>query len=268
MIARPLNNLLKKNSLFVWTADHIEAFEVLKQALTSAPVLAMPDFTQQFCIETDTSNLGVGYVLLQKGHPLAFISKPFGPKTQGLSTYEKGYMGIVIRVDQWRSYLQQAEFLIFTDQKSLVHLNEQMLNTPWHQKIFTKLIGLQYKIVYKKGTDNGAASALSRRAYPSSQVMAVFVCTPTWIIEVLQSYQGDDFSSALVAKLYIDPAYVPYFTLRVGLLRYKTKIWVGAQDTLHEKIIVVLHSSPLGGHSGIPVGEEVEVVFCLERNEA
>jgi hypothetical protein len=70
-------------------------------------------------------------VLLQQGHPLAFISKPLGLKTQGLSTYEKEYLAIVIAVDHWHPYLQQAEFLIFTDQKSLVHLNEQRLNTPW-----------------------------------------------------------------------------------------------------------------------------------------
>lgn len=129
IIARPLNTLLTNNALFVWTTDHTKAFQVLKQALTSAPILAMPDFTQQFCIETDASNMGVGVVLLQKGHPLAFIGKSLGPKTQGLSTYEKEYKAIVIVVDQWRSYLQHAEFLMFTDQKSLVHLNEQRLNT-------------------------------------------------------------------------------------------------------------------------------------------
>jgi len=78
----------------------------LKQALISAPVLAMPDFSIPFCLETYASNLGVGAVLLQNGHPLAFISKPLGLKTQGLSTYEKEYLAIVIAIDQWRSYLQ------------------------------------------------------------------------------------------------------------------------------------------------------------------
>jgi hypothetical protein len=66
----------------------------------------MSDFYVPFCIETDASNAGVGVVLLQKGHPLAFISKPLGPKTKGLSTYEKEYLAILIVVDQWRQYLQ------------------------------------------------------------------------------------------------------------------------------------------------------------------
>lgn len=102
---------------------------MLKSALFSAPVLAMPDFSKVFCIETYASNVGVGAVLVQDGHPLAFISKPLGLKTRGLSTYEKEYLAILIAIDQWRQYLQHAEFFIYTDQKSLVHLNEQRLNT-------------------------------------------------------------------------------------------------------------------------------------------
>lgn len=62
----------------MWTQEHEEAFAALKKALTSAPVLAIPDFVKQFCIETDASKSGVGAVLLQEGHPLAFISKPLG----------------------------------------------------------------------------------------------------------------------------------------------------------------------------------------------
>lgn len=93
IISKPLIALLKKNSLFVWTSEHTTAFDTLKHCLSSAPVLALPDFTQQFCIKTDASNLGVGTVLLQKGHPLAFLSCALGPKNQGLSAYEKGIHG-------------------------------------------------------------------------------------------------------------------------------------------------------------------------------
>jgi hypothetical protein len=59
-----------------------------------------------------------------------------------LSAYEKEYMAILLVVEQWRSSLQLAEFLIFTDQWSLVHLTDQRLNTAWKQKVFTKLLGL------------------------------------------------------------------------------------------------------------------------------
>jgi hypothetical protein len=87
--------------------------------------LAIPNFAKLFAIETDSCQSGVGAILLQEGHPLAYVSKPLGPKTQGLSIYEKEYLAILIAIEQWRSYLQLAKFIIYTDQKSLTHLNGQ-----------------------------------------------------------------------------------------------------------------------------------------------
>lgn len=69
-------------------------------------------------------------MLLQEGHPIAFVSKSLGPRTHGLSTYKKEYLAILVAVDQWRSYLQHAEFIIFTDQRSFMHLIDQKLHTP------------------------------------------------------------------------------------------------------------------------------------------
>ena len=183
MISRPLTNLLKKGALFVWTKVHEQSFLALKTALTSAPVLAMPNFSKPFVIKTDASGTGVGAVLMQQGHPLAFLSKSLSPRLQGLSMYEKEYLAILMAVEQWRSYLQLAEFHILTDHKSLVQLEDQRLHTSWQQKVFTKLLGLQYRIVYKKGVDNGAADALSRALV--LQCVAMSVCQPEWLLEVL-----------------------------------------------------------------------------------
>lgn len=89
IIAKPLTELLKKGIPFHWIKLEAKSFEALKLALISAPVLALPDFQKPFCIETDASGIGVGAVLMQGGHPLAFFSKALGPRSQGLSTYGK-----------------------------------------------------------------------------------------------------------------------------------------------------------------------------------
>lgn len=83
-----------------------------------------------------------------------------------------------------------SEFYIHTDQKSLIHLNEQRLHTPWQQKIFIKLLGLQYKVIYKKGVDNCAADALSR--CPAAEpLMAITTVTPQWLLDIQHSNQSD-----------------------------------------------------------------------------
>jgi hypothetical protein len=89
MISRPLIDLLKKTSLFVWTHDQDMAFQILKHALVHALVLALPDFSKVFHIETNACEYGVDVVLMQEGHLVAFVSKALGQRLCGLSTYEK-----------------------------------------------------------------------------------------------------------------------------------------------------------------------------------
>jgi hypothetical protein len=100
IIAKPLTNLLKKDQMFVWIDQHAEAFQLLKNTLLSAPVLALPDFSQPFHIDTDASGSGIGVVLHQNGHPLAFINKPLRQRNQGLTAYEKEYLAILMAMDQ------------------------------------------------------------------------------------------------------------------------------------------------------------------------
>jgi hypothetical protein len=119
--------LLKKGALFVWTPSHQQAFEALKSSLVSALVLALSDFTKPFQLQTDACDTGVSAVLLQDGHPLAFVTKALAPRTKSLSTYEKEFFAILVVVEQWRSYLQHSELTIFFDQLNLMHIIDQRL---------------------------------------------------------------------------------------------------------------------------------------------
>lgn len=115
---------------------------LLKQALMEAPVLAIPDFSKKFLLETDASDTGFGAVLMQKGHPIAYLSKPVCTKNLGLSTYEKERMAIILAVDKWRAYLQHQPFVIKTDHRSLLFLTEQRANTKLQHKALLKLMDL------------------------------------------------------------------------------------------------------------------------------
>jgi hypothetical protein len=83
----------------VWTELADQSFNALKTALAQAPVLAIPNFSKSFTIETDASGGGVGAVLQQEGHPVAYISRALGPKNMGLSIYEKECLAILFAVE-------------------------------------------------------------------------------------------------------------------------------------------------------------------------
>ena len=93
-IAAPLTALLKKEG-FMWNDDAEAAFSALKGAVTSAPVLALPDFTKPFVVECDASMYGFGVVLVQDGHPIVFFSHPVAPCHRSLTAYEQELIGLV-----------------------------------------------------------------------------------------------------------------------------------------------------------------------------
>ncbi|XP_056850923.1 uncharacterized protein LOC108825184 [Raphanus sativus] len=104
IIARPLTIMLRKDG-FAWNTEASDAFHLLKQALISAPVLALPDFSKTFIVETDASNTGIGAILMQDNHPVCYISRALGPRHQGLSVYEKELLAVVHAVQTWNPYL-------------------------------------------------------------------------------------------------------------------------------------------------------------------
>jgi len=117
-LASPLTELLK-SSMFTWNTNAEEAFTKLKNILTTAPVLSLHNFAIPFVVETDASNIAIGVVLSQEGHPIAFFGKKLCPKMQASSTYVKEMLAITKAVKKWRHYLIGTHFTVITDQQSL-----------------------------------------------------------------------------------------------------------------------------------------------------
>ncbi|GJR54675.1 putative mitochondrial protein [Tanacetum coccineum] len=161
MISYPLTKLLRKNA-FVWNKEAEQVFVQLKEAMMAAPVLKLPNFEEDFVVETDASGAGIGAVLKQQGHQVAYLSKALSPKHQLLSTYEKEFLTVLQALDKWIGYLLDRHFKIKTDHLSLKYLLDQRISTPTLIKWLPKLMGFYYEIEYKRGKYNVAADALSR----------------------------------------------------------------------------------------------------------
>ena len=162
-LAAPLNEVLKKNVGFKWGEKQEEAFNVLKQKLTNAPILALPNFQKSFEIECDASNVGIGAVLMQEGHPIAYFSEKLSGPTLNYSTYDKELYALVRALKTWQHYLYPKEFVIHSDHESLKYIKGQGKLNKRHAKWVEFLEQFPYVIKHKKGKGNIVADALSRR---------------------------------------------------------------------------------------------------------
>ena len=85
------------------------------------------------------------------------------------------------------------------------------------------------------------------------QCVAMSVCQPAWLLEVLQSYDSDPVTQELLAKLSDTSVSTPNYTLQDGLIRYKGHLWIGNDAALRLQLLQAMHASAVGGHSGVPV---------------
>ena len=169
-ISTPLTNLTKKAVGFHWGPAEEAAFEKLKSAMISAPVLSTPDTGKPYTVYVDASGIATGGVLLQadeqnKLHPLAFINKKLQPAELNYIVGELEMLAIVHALQAWRCFLEGAEFTIWTDHSNLTSfITSPTLNgrqSRWASFVQQFLPGMTMR--YKKGEEN-MADALSRRA--------------------------------------------------------------------------------------------------------
>ncbi|GJV00143.1 retrotransposon-related protein [Tanacetum coccineum] len=249
-IAKPLTQLLKKDS-FKWNSEAEKAFQHLKQAMITPPILALPDFSSTFIIETDASSQGIGVVLMQHGHPIAFIRKTLSPKNLMLSTYERVLLVVIHAVQKWNNYLLDKHFIIKTDQESLKYLLEHKLTTHFQQKWVSKLLGFDYEIQYKKGVENKVADALSR-VHSGELLSLLLTSVDSQLLDSIKAtWNSDPVLHKLISELQLNPSSHSRYQWTGKELRRNNKLVIGNDTTLKQKLLHWMHNSPQGGHSGI-----------------
>jgi hypothetical protein len=148
---------------------------VVKQKLTNAPLLALPNFTKTFEIKCDASGIGIGTVLMQEGQPTAYFSEKLSGAALNYPIYDKELYALIWALETWQHYLWHRQFVIHGDHEFLKHLKGQhKLNK--RQVRWVKFIEtFPYIIRYKKGKENVVAVALSRRYVLLSTLDAKFL---------------------------------------------------------------------------------------------
>ena len=224
-IAKPLSNLLKKNTPFLWSDECEKAFIELKNRLSSAPVLTYPNFESPFFIETDASNQGIGAVLSQKDEetgklkPIAFASRLLKNAELNYTVTEKEALAIVWALKKFRYTIYGYEVVAITDHQPLLGLFGRTLppGRLGRWAILIQEFGLSLK--YKPGALNKVPDALSR--YPieteetqepnttalvssETEMKKVLVKqpVPAWTVEELKIAQrSDDKISKIITYL-------------------------------------------------------------------
>ncbi|GBP16026.1 Retrovirus-related Pol polyprotein from transposon 297 [Eumeta japonica] len=175
-MAGPLTDCLsKRQGKFCLSSEAIESFEKLKLALSSAPVLAQPDFSREFVIQCDASRIGVGGVLFQVDNennerPISFVSQKLNRAQRNYTVTELECLAAVVCVKRFRPYIEGSHFRIITDHSSLKWLMTQKDLSGRLARWSLKLQGFDFQMEHRKGTQNIVPDALSRFDIDSVEV--------------------------------------------------------------------------------------------------
>lgn len=169
-IARPLHDQTKTKKKIPWTQQTTESFETLKKLLTTAPVLARPDFNKEFILVTDASKLGLGCVLSQldedgKEHPVVFASRGLKPNEANYAPTKLECLAVIWAVKLFRPYLHGKKFMIITDHSALTGLLKTPNPTGLIARWIVTLSEYDFDIKYRPGRVNESADFLSRLGY-------------------------------------------------------------------------------------------------------
>lgn len=260
--AVPLTDLTRADVVWRWGKEQQGAFEALKSALVSAPVLVVPDPSLPYEVYTDASNFALGAVLLQKQgkykQPVAYLSRKLSPTERKYPTGDREMLGILYALQEWRCYLEGAKFTVNTD-----HLNHTWFKSKrdlsrrqsqyamWIESYYGGEGGLD--IAYKAGADN-LSDPLSRRPDLAAEVAAelsgmqvsVPALSSSLLEELKAGYASDSYYSREPKSSGLK------FNEESGLWYLNgDRIAVPNVATVRQTILAECHDCPSAGHQGV-----------------
>ncbi|GJY91841.1 putative nucleotidyltransferase, ribonuclease H [Tanacetum coccineum] len=202
-IAKPMTELTQKDRKFDWGEEQEAAFQLLKQKLCVAPILALPEGSDDFVVYCDASIRGLGAVLMQRMKVIAYASRQLKIHEKNYTTHDLELGAVVFALKIWRHYLYGTKCVVFTDHKSLQHILDQKDLNMRQRRWIELLSDYDCEIRYHPGKANVVADALSRkeRIEPlrvRALVMTIGLDLPSRILEAqkeavkVENIEADD----------------------------------------------------------------------------
>ncbi|GJV95997.1 putative reverse transcriptase domain-containing protein [Tanacetum coccineum] len=172
-IAKTMTKLTQKGVKFDWGDKQEAAFQLLKQKLCSAPILALPEGSEDFIAYCDASKKGLGAVLMQREKVISYASRQLKIHEKNYTTHDLELGAVVFALKIWRHYLYGTKCTVFTDHKSLQHILDQKELNMRQRRWLELLSDYDCEIRYHPGKANVVADALSRKEREPLRVRAL-----------------------------------------------------------------------------------------------
>ncbi|GJU41443.1 putative reverse transcriptase domain-containing protein [Tanacetum coccineum] len=262
-IAKPMTKLTQKKVKFEWGDKQEAAFQLLKQKLCSAPILALPEGSEDFIVYCDASIKGLGAVLMQREKVISYASRQLKIHEKNYTTHDLELGAVVFALKIWRHYLYGTKCTVFTDHKSLQHILDQKELNMRQRRWLELLSDYDCDIRYHPGKANVVADALSRKEREPplrvrALVMTISLDLPKQILNAqTEARKPENIKNEDVGGMLIENAKFPE-AIRTEKLEPRTdgtlclngRSWLPCYGDLRTVIMHESHKSKYSIHPG------------------
>nr|GFA09416.1 putative reverse transcriptase domain-containing protein [Tanacetum cinerariifolium] len=257
LIAKPLTKLTQKNKTYEWGKEEEEAFQLLKDKICRAPILALPEGSEDFVVYCDASLKGYGAVLMQREKVIAYTSRQLRTHEENYMTHDLELGAVVFALRLWRHYLYGVKCTVFTDHKSLQYILDQKELNMRQRRWIELLSDYDCEICYYLGKANVVkanviADALSRKEREKPlRVRSLVLTDQKDLMQQILKVQVKSLKEGNVQKEDLGRMQKQIFEICSNGIRYHDKrIWLPLHGGLRDLIMHESHKSKYSIHPG------------------
>ncbi|GJR78403.1 putative reverse transcriptase domain-containing protein [Tanacetum coccineum] len=250
-IAKPLTLLTQKNKTYVWGDKQDETFQILKEKLCNASVLALPDGPDDFVVYCDALKQGFGCVLMQRGKVIAYVSRQLKTHENNYTIHDLELGTVVFALKIWRHYLYGTKSVIYTDHKSLQYIFDQKELNMRQRRWIELLSDYECEINYHPGKANMVADALSRKErLKPMRVRAMSITIHSRLRTKILEAQGEAFKDLKASAEWLRGLERHFERRDDGEIYFFDRIYIPSVDGVRKLIMDEAHTSRYSVHLG------------------